>query len=286
MTATQTRVENAAYIIERIESLGIEVQPTSRVMVMLRTLELGYLPYDHPKFPIALQSVHDMYQLRLIVSQLDSQIENPEFKRRAKLMLKDATMPQDCGQNTPGRDTQFELYLAAVCLAAGLDSVTLEEPPDITCSADGLKFGIAAKRLKTLNNLEEHIKKGADQVRRSGCAGIVALDLTGARNPTNEPILSQLQSQLHVQLAHIRNYRFFNKHHQDIFRWVAGTPVRAVLVFELTLRVTTAQSWSHDGMMCWLPTTQGDEQAEHELELFSSAFLQGMPNLEDLTVAH
>jgi hypothetical protein len=177
------------------------------------------------------------------------------------------------------------LYLAAVCLAAGLYPVTLEEPPDITCWAGGSKFGIAAKRLKTLNNLEEHIKKGADQVRRSGCPGIIALDLTGARNTTNEPILSQLQSQLYVQLAQIRNYEFCDAHYQDIFCWVAGAPVRAVLLFEFTLRVTTEQSWSHDGMMCWLPTTQDQEQAEQELELFSSAFLKGMPNLEDLTVA-
>ncbi len=280
----QTRVEQAAYVIGRVQSLGVPIHPTSRLMLMLRTLERGHIEYDDRQFPLALESIRDMYQLRLIIDQMDSHREDPKFRASVEKLLMDAALPQDGNSNTPGRDTQFELYLAAICLRGEMRPVEYDEP-DITCTVDGLKFGIAAKRLKGMKSFKDRVKKGVDQMQRANLPGIVALDLTIARNPFNRPTISGLQSQLSVMIGNAKNRQFFEQYEQEIFGWVAGSRVRALLVFEFILRVSPdASSWIHDGMMCWFPTTDGEEQAERELALFQSGLLRGMPNLEDLSL--
>ena len=144
----RTRVEQAAYVVERVQSLGVRIHQASRLKLMLRTLEKGDIESDDGRYPIALESIRDMNQLRLIVDQMEAHRENSKFRASVEKLLKDAVLPQDGNSNTPGRDTQFELYVAAICLRAGMLPVDYDEP-DITCFVEGTKFGIAAKRLKT-----------------------------------------------------------------------------------------------------------------------------------------
>lgn len=280
----QTRVEQAAYIVERVNALGIPVNSASRLMQMTRTLESGYIEYGDPRFPVVLESIRDMYQLRLIVDEMDAHRKDPRFFASVKKLLQDAAAPQDGNSNSPGRDTQFELYLAAIALRGGMMPVEYDEP-DVTCNVEGVRFGIAAKRLKSLERFERRVKEGARQIRGAGLPGIIALDLTIARNPENRSITSGLQSQLSVMIGQTKNQQMFDQHEQNIHRWVANTGVRALLVFEFTFRVSPdSSSWIHDGMMCWFPTTKCDESAESELAAFQLHFLEGMPNLNDLTM--
>lgn len=280
----QTWVEQAAYVVERVRSLGMPVHPSSRLMKMRRTLERGYVGPADPEFLIALESIRDMYQIRLVVDQMDAHREDPKFRTRVEKMLKDAALPQESSTETEGRDAQLELYLAAVCLRAGLVPVEYDEP-DIACTVEGMKVGIAAKRVKSLDQFEKRVEQGRDQIRREKLPGIVALDLTLARNPDNRPITSGLESQFSVAVRQARNHQFFERREHNICRWVADSGVRALLVLEFTFRVSPDNaSWIHDGMMCWFPTTEGDEQAERELRLFEEGFKKGIPHLNDLTV--
>lgn len=279
----QTRVEQAAYIVERVKSLGVRINSSSRLMEMLRTLESGNIEWDDRRFPIALESIRDMYQLRLIVDEMDAHRDNPRFRASVQKLLLDAALPQDSTSGTLGRNTQFELYLAAIALRGGLLPVEYDEP-DVTCTVGNAKFAIAAKRLKSLKQFERRVKEGADQIRRAKLPGIIALDLTIARNPANRPITSGIESQLSVALAHAKNSQLFGQNERRIDRWVAASGVRGLLVFEFTFRVSpNRSSWLHDGMMCWFPTTYGAKRAEMELALFQRYFLQGMPDLNDLT---
>lgn len=278
----ETRVEFLAYVIEQLRAVGVRVHPSSRLMLMHRTLQRGYVPYEDDEFPVALEAMRDMYQLGLIVEQMEAHRDNPSFRNSVQRLLKDSALPQDGGQNTPGRDMQFELYLAAICLNAGLLPVNYAEP-DVTCVLGGTKWGIAAKRLKSLSGLGEHVAKGAEQIRKASVPGIVALDLTMARNQNNRPIVSRLQSQWYVPITQAKNDQFFDEHHADIYRWVAGSGVRAVLVFEFTLRLRPDGQWGHDGMMCWMPTTHDDVEAERDLRGFQTGFLKGTSNVEGLT---
>jgi hypothetical protein len=279
----QTRVEQAAYIVERVNSLGIPINSASRLMQMLRTLESGFVDYGDSRFPVALESIRDMYQLRLIVDEMEAHRNDLRFCSSVKKLLQDAAAPQYRNSHSPGRDTQLELYLAAIALRGGMLPVEYDEP-DVTCNVEGRRFGIAAKRLKSVERFEKRVKDRIRQIRRADIPGIVALDLTIARNPENRPITSGLRSQLSVMIGQSKNRQLFDRYEQSIYRWVATSRVRALLIFEFSLRVSPDRSsWIHDGLMCWFPTTNTDKSAESELAAFKWSFLQGMPNLHDLT---
>lgn len=86
--------------------------------------------------------MRDMQHLELVFKQLRTQLTDPEFLANVKRVLKDSALPQQDLEESPGRDTQFELYLSAICQNAGLLPVARAEP-DVTCVAEGLEFCMA-----------------------------------------------------------------------------------------------------------------------------------------------
>jgi hypothetical protein len=166
---SQTRAEAAAWVVEQVRALGMSPNPASRLERMRRVLERGLVPFDDPQFLIALEAMREVQELAFVFGQAGGHLGAPKYLALVKDLLKDSVLPQDDRQKSPGRDAQFELYLAATCQHGGLSPVGYEEP-DITCTVDGVKFGIAAKRLKsgTSSAVREHVKKGADQIKRAG----------------------------------------------------------------------------------------------------------------------
>lgn len=275
----RTRTEAAAYVMAEFREMGLE--PPSRVVEMHRVLSRGDVPFDDPDFSTARESLRDLHQLVFIFEQLYIHRDNPRFRNVVKHLLNDSVLPQH-DRDSPGRDYQFHLYLAAICQNAGLMPVDYEEP-DVTCFVDGTKFGIAAKRLKSTKTrqLENNVRKGADQLRRQGLPGIIALELSLSRNQSNQPIISQIQSQMHLMIADAKNRQFREKYGAAIRRWVAGAGVRAVLVIETSFRVRPDRQWWHDGVLSWVPTALDDEEADPLFNAFYQGFLKGVPNLED-----
>lgn len=275
----QTRAELAAQIVERVESLGVKVDGSSRLAQMRRVLRQGFVPPDDPHFLTAVESTRDLYQLRMIVNQLEAHRDQQEFIQNVVLMLQDAALPQKSGQKTTGRNYQFHLYLAAVCLNGG--HFVRHEEPDITCIIGGTKYGVAAKRLTSPRGLKDHVKKGADQIQRAGVPGIVALDLTIARNRKNVPMISPLWNQHRHFLRDAKNRQFHERYSADFIELGVKTGMLAVLTIEFTLRVSPEQKWALEGAMFWLPTTGGEKHAEQQFCRFQSGFLGGMPNVID-----
>src|SRR5262245_51039241 len=143
----RSRAENATYVVDQVRSLGLVPHPTSRLMQMHRALNRGHVHCDDPDFPAALEAERDLQHLGFAFDQMHAHRDKPKFRALVKRLLKDSVLPQDNRENSPGRDAQFELYLAAICQKAGLLPVDCAEP-DVTCTVEGAKFGIAAKRLK------------------------------------------------------------------------------------------------------------------------------------------
>jgi len=277
----RTRADNASYVIDQVRALGLNPDPTSRLMQMRQVLSQGYIPSHDSKFQVALEAEWDMQHLGFIFDQMRVHGDNPEFRALVKRLLKDSVLSQKDRENSPGRDTQFELYLTAICQHAALLPVDSAEP-DVTCTIEGTKFGIAAKRLKSLSSVENHIRKGAKQIAKTKLPGVIALDLSLARNQQNLPIISKIQSQWYVPLAQLADQQFFDEYHQDIYRWVAEKGVLAVVVFDFRVRLHIDQHWGLEGMTCWLCTARDDEQANQNYKAFYAGFLRGIPNLADL----
>lgn len=278
----QTRASNATWVIEQVRELGLNPHPSSRLMRMCRTLNRGFVAYEEKDFSIALESMRDMQHLGFVFEQLRTQRSDPEFLAIVKRVLKDSALPQQDLEKSPGRDKQFELYLAAICQHAGLLPVACAEP-DVTCVADGIGFCIAAKRLKSFKSLKEHISKAADQIAKSKRPGVITLDLSLAWNRKNAPVTSQLHSQMLVDIMHQRAWKLFNDHRQDIYEWVADQGVLAVVAFDFATRVVPEQKWAHEELMTLFETTHKDEQAVRLFRAFNEGFLRGFPKLLDMT---
>jgi hypothetical protein len=277
----RTRGENATYVIEQVRALGLDPHPTSRLMQMQRVLNRGHVPFDDPDFMTALEAERDMQHLGFVFSQVNAHRDSPKFLQLVRDLLSDSVLPQDNRERSPGRDAQFELYLAAICQNAGLLPVEYVEP-DVSCVVEGRPFGIAAKRIKSEAQVRHHIKKAAEQIDKAGNPGVIALDLSLAWNQTNAPIISRVQSQMHVMIAQAQGQQFFDRYAPGIRSWVAGKAVLAVLVFNFRLRLRPTDQWGLDGMTTWLSTTEAYEGAERDYRTFYRAFLKGIPNLTDL----
>jgi len=153
----RTRREQAEYVVDRLTAFGVRINPCSRIGRMLRILRRREIAEsDDPDYPIVLESICDMYQLRLIVDTMDAHKESQEFRVAADLLRKDLVLPQDERKDTPGRNYQFQLYVAALCTNAGLP--TRHEEPDVTCTVEGTMFGIAAKRLRSIEAMKENVR--------------------------------------------------------------------------------------------------------------------------------
>ena len=278
-----TRREQADYIVERLTQFGVRINPSSRIGQAQRVLgRPDIVQPDDPDYQIALESIRDNYQLRLIVDTMDAHRESKAFKDATHLLRKDLALPQDELKDTPGRNYQFQLYVAALCTNAGL--ATRHQEPDVTCDVDGATFGIAAKRLKTIDSLEDNVKEAADQVFNAGLPGIIAVDLTIAQNPNNRRVMSATESQWYSFLSDARFRQLFTKHGDSIRELVDGKSVLGVWTYVSTLRLMPDRTWSHDCWSFWFDTTKNAEE-DALLERFQKNFLKGVPILNDLTEA-
>ena len=189
-----TRQEQMDYIVEHLKEFGLRIHPLSRIGRAQRVLgRADTVQPDDPDYEVALETIRDNYQLRLIVDTMDAHQESKAFKDAMHLLRKGCRLPQEDSGDNPGRNYQFQLYVAALCMNAGL--ATRHEEPDITCDIDGTTFGIAAKRMKTMDSLEDNVKGAAKQIFDTGYPGIIALDLSIAQNSTNRRVKSAIERQ-------------------------------------------------------------------------------------------
>jgi hypothetical protein len=183
------RPQLATYVLDTIEAAGVRVPPSSRLWRMHRLLHSGHtiIQPDHPEYEIALEAERDLQLLGFVFDQCASAPPTPGYIERLEKLVDDSVLPQDNRTKSPGRDAGFELYIGGVCTAAQLFPVSWEEP-DVTCVWDGVKYGFAAKRIKSINSLEDRIGGAVDQIQRSGLPGIIVLDVGVAFNPDNHRI--------------------------------------------------------------------------------------------------
>lgn len=277
----KTRREQAEYVVKRLTDFGVNINPSSRIGKMLQVLrEPRMIEPSDSKYPIVLESIRDMYQLRLIVDTMDAHQESKDFRVAVNLIKKGLVLPQDENKDTPGRNYQFQLYFAALCTNSGLP--TWHKEPDIICDVEGKMLGIAAKRLKSIKSFEDNIRDAANQIHGTDIPGIIALDLTSAQNQSNRRITSPLESQLYMDLLHTRNHALFQNKEKSIQKIVDGKRVLAICIFQSTLRLMKDQKWSHDCSLYWFNTTQNRTETKL-LNQFQKAQLSKIPNPDDHT---
>jgi hypothetical protein len=197
-----------------------------------------------------------------------------KFRDLVKLALGDSVLPQDNRKQSKGRDFQFELFVAAICQNAGLLPVQREEP-DVTCVLQGVKYGLAAKRVKGAGNLHTRISKAGNQIERAHLPGIIVLETSLLFNPNNARITRPMSDdnfgKLHLQAL----CRCIKKYADRIHEWVGDKGVRGFIFHDQQVRrVDLNGNWCLEGMNLRFPL----EHHQCEFHCFADGYLAGLPN--------
>ncbi|SRR6266566_7212950 len=242
----ETWADMTKRIIADVEAIA-PIEPGSRFDQMRRMFikDDGSLqdpfPPGHPDLPIAREAMRDIIQLNFIHEQLALEDAYSDFNRRFKVMLKDDCLPQECGPDTPGRDTQCEMYVEAMCEKAGLSPV-FKNRPDIICEFAGEKLAIEVKRLKSFGKLHDRICKAAEQIQAGGVPGFIAMDFSVAFNVENVAIPPIPDAKM-WEAFHLRDRWFLDQHLDRLIEWTSGARVLGLIMIDHHLRQDPADGW-------------------------------------------
>jgi hypothetical protein len=105
----------------------------------------------------------------------------------------------DTPSATAARDTQFELFVAALFAHTPVDVLAGE--PDIRVSLGPERIGIAAKRIRSLKpqRIAERVEKAIEQIRRSGLRGMLAINLDARLEGAQLPPMAEERVTLFVE---------------------------------------------------------------------------------------
>jgi hypothetical protein len=236
---------------------------------------------DDLQFESALEAHRDMMQLEFVFNHLNSDGYPSELKSSIKKIIGDSVLPQHDQQNSMGRDTQFELFVGAICSAVGFHPVHFNEP-DITCHFRGSKLGIAAKRIKTISKLKQRMRDAANQIKTSNFPGAIALDTCIALNRENHRIV-QIMSDDEYAKRHSRVLKAFVANHDPhIFGWVAKKGVLGIVIHDHQVRMDSEKQWMLMGSHLYVCTCGKREELAYFRD-FVKKCLGGLPNSENLS---
>jgi hypothetical protein len=271
-TKMMTKLQNCDKVIATLKAMGFRVPDNCRIglmrRAMIRTFETNL---SDDGFKAALESERDMRQLSMICDYLSGWGDSKPFRDVAKFLTKDSVLPQD-STDSKGGDAQFHLYLAAICMAAGLQP-TLEKL-DIKCVFEGETYGIEAKRVKGPAALESSIEEAANQIRFEGIPGMIALELTRVLNPENMPTVSNFASQAYSMFIGQRIRDLIKS--DRVQRLVRGKGVFAVVGFDNSI-INPNGAWKTEEMAMWLDTNEDDPRMADAFEKLHRAMEKGMP---------
>ncbi len=128
--------------------------------------------------------------------------------------------------NPLARNTQYELFIAALCARGGLNPHFVE--PDCIVTAAGMRLGLAAKRAGGAGHVRRLVKDGARQLRKAGVVGVVALSFDRLFAPNDERLMAESAEWLRPAAPEIIE-RTVRPHFAALDRDASGSPALAVL---------------------------------------------------------
>jgi len=201
-TMARSLSDAATYVLERFTHYGIDVPARSRFKQLHNAVcnddgsSRGYISEKDPHFETAREALRDFKQLEFFFDQIVLDPEKGKYVPIIKRIVKDSVLPQDDIENSHGRDAQAEAFVFGVCKNAGINPAF--EEPDVTCTMDDCRVGIAVKRIKSSSQLEKRLMKAAEQIQKASMPGIISAEVTLAVNPENLSIVTN-QHEDHIR---------------------------------------------------------------------------------------
>lgn len=269
-----TRLENAEQVLCELERMGVDLANKPRIPSMVEALRRGTLSYGDREYPIAIQSIIDLHQIGYSLSALKDVIPPKDLIKKLKHVVNDATLTEDDTQNTIGRDTQLELYLAAICQNAGMGPVALAEP-DVICNLEQKKLGVSAKRLKRESQALVRVSKAIKQISSTQMPGVVILDMTMAWMIDVHTACSHARSQTFEVVSYEKASAFFEANAASLMQKAGRTGTIAIGILDNMLAVTSDGAWESKSMLTWMPLEEPGSEVL-SVEYFFETFCRGL----------
>jgi len=242
-------------------------------------IENEFIQLSDNRFEHALEAVRDITLMEFVFDQmLASDREDKKFIDLMSKVVDDSILPQDDRKQSVGRNSQFELYIHALCRNAQMLPVTLDEP-DVRCSVQGITFGVAAKRLKSIGKFKDRVAEAADQILKSKLPGFIALDTCIALNPDNQRVTTKILDDDFGILWEAALHRFNSDHHAWIQEAIRGKGVRGLVIHDHQVRWRSDANWELVGMTYLVETTRGNKRRSREANYFYKSYKKGLTNL-------
>jgi hypothetical protein len=183
-------VELAEDTIRRLKSHGVEIPGGCRVDRYVKMVTGFYRDMKLARganLKTVMQAVLELHQLNTILTHLHGEGCGAKLEEEVRIACFGSELPEEEKNNTPARDKQLELLLAALLKAAGYGVKLVE--PDIWVNKGERSFSIAAKRAKSLGNLAKNLRDARKQIVRAGGDGVVGLDISRIYNPKNRVVV-------------------------------------------------------------------------------------------------
>jgi hypothetical protein len=192
-----------AKMIDILRQEGIRVHPASRLAQYLRQLDAaactdGLLVPKGLKLEAWHRALFELDDLHMIVDELRRAPEVSGWQHLIKQALDGGILPSDEVKHARARDIQFELSMAAMLRRAGYEVLLAE--PDVLVRVQKRKYGLAAKRPRSIMNLDKAIRDADKQIARSGRDGFIALDLSFMLNTRDHHIQTNVPD---LAMAHV-----------------------------------------------------------------------------------
>ena len=165
-------------VIERFRALGVPLKPGNRlerarqVAAELSAGRLTVRREDAGAREWAAEALRTIWEFALIANTAPS--GHPPTIAKLEAMLTGAALPR-ADLNSKGRDTQFELLVAALFAAGGVR--IRGEEPDLRFELDGRERGLAVKRVRSVKKLAMRLSKGAAQLQGNGVDGLIVVNV-------------------------------------------------------------------------------------------------------------
>lgn len=278
MRIRRSAAEVVDVVRARLRERGQTVKPGSRLDLGARALErLVRADQRAALSPSTLRDAQEAFRdytaFEFMLSLKNYPRPAAEFQKRLEQALRDGLHPCEHGAKTPGRDTQAELFLAAVLSNAALE-VTLGTP-DLRVRIDGSFLFVEVKRPRTFDGVENAVTKAVEQIKKTGCTGVVYLDLSLPFGRRFTP--TAVEDDTEFQNLHITRIReCFIPHNAALESIVHSSPVVTVLVQCDWLRYVGGSSWILETQLCPFGNGGASKSMERRRRLFERAVQIGV----------
>lgn len=283
---SRSLAEKVKFVVNSIESLGIDVRPGSRLNLMKGVLlnpngTGRHIKSDDPQFEIACEAIRDITQLEFFFEQVNLCSESKEIKLKVKHLINDSALPQDSSAQSPGRDVQAELFVFAACRKTDLNP-TFEEP-DIVCSLEGQRIAIAVKRIKNLKQIVKRIREGADQIEKVGGYGVIVVDVVIAINPKNYRVIARVPDVDFGMTWMCLLKDVVKKYYAKIQDSVRGKGVLGIILHDHWVRMDSNGHWGLETMTYRIRAVKTGHHISSCFDAFTDIYKGAFPNLTELT---